>query len=105
MPDAPFNARRHHIREDRSLLLDYLNSTYPAGLIEQDLLDVMLDLPDPVEGDLVKRDLGYLDARGLIEKRILPHPTRKAKVVRWYLTADGVSFIERDKPWSSLEGS
>lgn len=100
-----FNPRLHHIRECRTLLLDFLNSVYPGAMAEDDLVDVLLDLPEPIHEDHAMRDLGYLAARRLIERAVEAHPVRRGKTVRWSLTAHGVTFIERGYPWAELEGA
>jgi len=91
------------IRECRSLILDYVNSVYPSSLLEDDLVEVLFNLPDSIDPAYAKRDLGYLQARGLIELDVTEHPVRKTKQRRWRLTARGVTFIERQKPWSEIE--
>jgi hypothetical protein len=98
-----FDARRSQIREARGLVLDFLNATYPASLDEGQIIQVMLDLPEPVVEEYVRRDLGYLKARGLIQDEWAEHPVRKTRVHRWLLTARGVTFLERSKPWDELE--
>ena len=100
-----FNPRHTLIREDRALLLDFINAVYPVSIAERQLIDVMFDLSEPLSDEYVRRDLGYLEARGLIESEIVEHPVKKQKAKRWKLTAAGVTFIERDKPWNELEGS
>jgi len=99
-----FNARRSLIRESRSLILDYLNAVYPADMEESVLVEVMLSIPEPVTDEYVRRDLGYLKDRGLVADAWPEHPVRRTKLHRWRLTADGLSFIEADKPWDELEG-
>jgi hypothetical protein len=98
-----FNARHTLIRETRGLLLDFVNSVYPASMADDLIFSVMADLPQPMAEDLVRRDLGYLQARALIEESWAPHPVTRTKVHRWTLTADGVTFVERGKPWDELE--
>jgi hypothetical protein len=94
-----FNPQKHQINECRNLLLDFINSVYPASIAEDDLLDVMLDLPRPVPHELTRRDLGYLEARGFIAGEITDHPIYKQKTKRWKLTAAGVDFVETGKAW------
>lgn len=103
-PDRKFHARQSQIRDDRALLLDFVNAVYPASIAERELVDVMMDLPDPVSPEYVRRDIGYLADRGLIEREMPPHPVTGERAARWKLTAAGVTFIERDKPWPELEG-
>jgi hypothetical protein len=109
----PWNPKLHRLRECRGLLLDFLNGPYPGSMAERDLLDVCMDLPEPIDEDYVRRDLGYLEARGLVRRVVQASPAprpgcageppRYPKAVRWSLTADGVTFIERGKPWADLE--
>lgn len=102
---SPFDPHVYRVRECRSLVLDFLNAVYPAGLAEEDLIGILLDLPEPIAEDLARRDLGYLQARKLVERHIEPSSAERRKITRWMLTADGVTFVERGKPWSDLEGS
>lgn len=99
-----FNPHLNRIREIRSLLLDFLNSTYPASLEEEMVITVMLELHDPIPEEYTRRDLAYLQGRGLLERLVEDHPARShAKTVRWVLSAKGVSFVEHGKPWGELE--
>jgi len=100
-----FHARHSLIRESRALLLDFLNAAYPKWLPEDELVDVMLDLPDPQTADYTLRDLAYLQQRGLVERSVERHPVRPhEREKRWRLAAEGKTFVERDKPWDDLEG-
>ncbi len=67
-PQTPekFDPTVNQIRECRALLLDYVNSVFPSSMPEDDLVNVLFGLPDSVPEEYVKRDLGYLAARGLI---------------------------------------
>ncbi|HUX17302.1 MAG TPA: hypothetical protein VMW52_12575 [Phycisphaerae bacterium] len=97
------SALQRQTREDRGLVLDMLNSVYPASLPERAILDSMLDLPRPVHGHNVRRDLGYLEDSQLIARTFDTNPFTKAKEVRWSLTSRGVSFVEAGKPWERIE--
>lgn len=99
-----YHNEAEQIRESRALLLDFLNAPYPAGLREDKLLEVMLSLADPQPENDTRRDLGYLEARGLIAKRREKHPVTGKPMILWALSAAGVTFVERDKPWGELEG-
>lgn len=103
MADQYNQAERRAIYEDRELLLDYLNSVYPLGLTERDILDTMLDLPRPVEGHKVRRDLAILADLGLTQREKRKHPITKKPSLYWKLTAKGVRFCEANKPWESFE--
>jgi len=104
MPDrSGEQALRRQVREDRGMILDMLNQVYPAGLIERDLLDSVLDLPRPVEGHNARRDLGYLGQLGLIESLREVHPITHRPCVRYRLTAKGVQFVECGKDWAAVE--
>jgi len=99
-----FDGRHSQIREDRGLVLDFINAVFPRSIREEELIGVMLTLDEPVAKEYVQRDLGYLAARGLIVSEVADHRVRRReKVRRWKLTADGVTFVERDKPWDELE--
>jgi hypothetical protein len=100
-----FNGRQSLIRESRALLLDFINQVYPASLAEDQLLEVMAELPEPVAPAYLARDLGYLEARGLVAHEWAPNPATGERAKRWKLTADGVTFMERGKPWDELEGA
>lgn len=100
---AEFIPQAHQIREDRSLLLDYINSVYPESMAEDDLLDVMVSLPNSSPPDHTRRDLAYLEARGLIEPALQQRPGHRTPVKRWKLTAKGLTFVEHNKPWAELE--
>lgn len=99
-----FHAQAQQIRECRSLVLDYVNSVYPETIAEDLVAQVMGELPEPLAPEFVRRDLGYLRDRGLIEPELRENPVTRRKERRWRLTAAGVTFIERGKPWSDLEG-
>jgi len=92
------------LREDRGLLLDLLNSVYPNSLAEAELIECLIELPRPIDSVHAQRDLGVLRGRHLIERLDDPHPITKQRQIRWRLTADGVTFVERNKPWGRIEG-
>ena len=99
------NALRRQTREDRALVLDMLNSVYPGGLIERDLLDELLDLPRPIEGHNARRDFGYLKQLGLIESLREEHAVTRKPIIRWRLTGLGVQFIESGTDWGKIEAA
>ncbi|MBN1943713.1 MAG: hypothetical protein JW849_10515 [Phycisphaerae bacterium] len=99
-----FNPRMHAIHEARGIILDFLNAVYPNGLSEEQIIDAMLDLDDPQEPSVTKRDLAYLKARELVNRDVQDHLFKqKTKVVRYTLTAKGEHFVQLDKPWDRLE--
>jgi predicted transcriptional regulator len=94
------------IRNMRSILLNLINAAYPNGVYEDDICESMLELPESVSPDNVRRDLAYMRARGLIavENGIDRRKTFvKVKVNVWTLTGNGVTFIEHGMPWSEIE--
>jgi hypothetical protein len=98
-----FSPRRKKIRDMRSLLLDFINAVYPCAMSETDLVETMYALPDQVCEEFTQRDLQYMKDRGLIEEVWWVHPVSKARVKQWKMTASGVTFMEREKPWAELE--
>ena len=99
-----FDPRLDDIHEDRNLILDFLNSAYPNGMLEERLVGVMNDLDEkPSEPEITVRDLGYLEARRLVEKNESRHPVTGRRQTRWRLTAKGLAFVERGRPWESVE--
>lgn len=94
---------RRQIHEDRALILDYLNNVYPLSLPERELLDALLDLPRPIDTHKARRDVAYLQDRGLLSREKVAHPVTKKPEQRVKLTADGVTFCERGKPWGEIE--
>jgi hypothetical protein len=93
----------HRIREDRVVLLGWINAAYPSGQSHDDLVAVMYDLPDPSPEEHTERDLAYLEARGLIESYREPRGPYRRQSKMWRLTAKGLTFIEHGSPWAELE--
>jgi hypothetical protein len=94
------------IRENRALVLDLINAYYPRSVAQDVLIAACLDLPDPVPAAYVERDLAYLAGRDFIDGEDFPATDRRApahKVRRWKMTARGVTFCERGKPWDHVE--
>lgn len=101
------------IRLCRGFLLDALNSvygkTFAPYLDEREIIDVCLELTNPISEDYVRRDLAYLRDRGLVECETAqadsktPSERQLPRVRRWRLTAKGVTFCERGKPWMEIE--
>ena len=94
---------RSIIREDREMVLDYLNIVYPQSMLERELLDGLLDLDRPIDSHKARRDLAYLQGRGLLRRFKKEHPLTKRPQQRVELTPNGLTFCERDKPWDDIE--
>jgi hypothetical protein len=109
-PAEEFIQTAEEIRFSRGVLLDSVNASYPAWLEEGIIVRGLCSQDSALLPIHVQRDLAYLLSRGLIEKLEQPNPSggpdaagRRPMVTRWRLTADGITFVERGKPWVAME--
>lgn len=105
MPHDHDRARRYRIRQDREMLLEFVNAAYPTPIDEDDILRAMMEVPEPVDEHNTRRDLALLADFGLIQRATDKHPVTGRPMRRWTLTARGVTFYEQGMPWEQLEGA